>query len=72
MPINRVQIYGEQKQEPDPAYRVDPYNDASIKEKMFDAFVYRQTWTVIHFIDINYFVKEGLFIDEKISILDKY
>ena len=49
-----------------PAYRVDPYHDAVLKEIMFDAYVYRQTWTVIHFIDKNDLVNEGLQIEQKV------
>ena len=66
-------IVGSKKELPsNPAYRVNPYQNAVLKEIIFDAYVFRQTWTVIHLIDIYDLVNEGLYIDEKILTLEKY
>ena len=52
-----------------PPFIIETNNEAVVKETLFDAHLYRRTWTVIHVIELNELIKEGTLIEEKLQQL---
>ena len=50
-------------------YDVEPNNGAFIREKLYNTFLYRTTWTVIHFIKIKDLISEGVQSGKKLEEL---
>lgn len=50
-------------------YKVEKNNEAFIKETLFEAYLYRRQWTVIHFIELQDLLKQGTDIQYKLDKL---
>lgn len=52
-----------------PPFVIEPNNKAVIKETLFEAYLYRRTWTIIHFIELKDLFAQGNEIDKKLQDL---
>lgn len=50
-----------------PPYTIEPNNNAVMRETLYDAYLYRRTWTVIHFIELQNLVQQGTVLTTKIN-----
>ena len=55
-----------------PPFAIKVSNEAVVKEILFDAYLYRKTWTVIHVIELEDLSKRGTQIQGKLAEIKKF
>lgn len=50
-----------------PPYTIEPNNNAYIRETLYETFLYRRSWTAIHFIELQDLLQQGITLSNKIQ-----